>query len=168
MPAVRLSLVPMASGRLVCTMMLIERVTLDIGQAMKAHDAPRLGALRMLKSALMNREVERGRTLDATEDMQVVQSAVKQRRDSIEQFEKAGRLELAEKERAEIAVLETYLPASVPPGEIEAAVTEAIAEAGAQSPKDMGKVMKILTARFAGRPIDGKTLSDLVRARLAG
>jgi uncharacterized protein YqeY len=148
-------------------MMLIERVTQDIAQAMKAHDAARVGALRLLKTALMNKEVERGRSLDATEDMQVVQSAVKQRRDSIEQFEKAGRLELAAKERAEIVVLETYLPAAVPAEEIEAALAEAIAETGAQSPKDMGKVMKVMTARFAGRPVDGKLLSDLVRKRLA-
>jgi uncharacterized protein YqeY len=148
-------------------MMLIERVTQDIAQAMKAHDQPRVGALRLLKTALMNREVERGRALDATEDVQVVQAAVKQRRDSIEQFEQAGRLELAAKERAEIAVLEVYLPAAVPAGEIDTAVTEAIAEAGAQSPKDMGRVMKIVTARFAGRPVDGKSLSQLVRDRLS-
>jgi uncharacterized protein len=148
-------------------MMLIERVTQDIAQAMKAHDQPRVGALRLLKTALMNREVERGRALDATEDVQVVQAAVKQRRDSIEQFEQAGRLELAARERAEIAVLEVYLPAAVPAEEIDAAVTEAIAEAGAQSPKDMGKVMKIVTARFAGRPVDGKSLSQLVRDRLS-
>ena len=149
-------------------MMLIERVTLDIGQAMKAKDMTRVAALRLLKSALMNREVERGRALDATEDMQVVQSLVKQRHDSIEMFEKGGRAELAAHERAEIAVLETYLPAAVPAEEIEAAVTAAIAEAGAQSPKDMGKVMKIVTAGFAGRPIDGKALSELVRTRLGG
>jgi uncharacterized protein len=148
-------------------MMLIERVTQDIAQAMKAHDQPRVGALRLLKTALMNREVERGRALDPTEDVQVVQAAVKQRRDSIEQFEQAGRLELAAKERAEIAVLEVYLPAAVPAEEIDTAVTESIAEAGAQSPKDMGKVMKIVTARFAGRSVDGKSLSQLVRDRLS-
>jgi len=112
--------------------------------------------------------VERGRALDATEDMQVVQSLVKQRRDSIEMFEKAGRTELADHERAEIAVLETYLPAAVPPEEIEAAIAAAIAESAAQSVKDMGKVMKLVTARFAGRPLDGKALSELVRKRLGG
>jgi uncharacterized protein len=147
-------------------MTLIERVTQDIARAMKAHDLPRVGALRLLKTALMNREVERGRALDATEDMQVVQAGVKQRRDSIEQFEQAGRHELAAKERAEIAVFETYLPAAVPAEEIEAAVSAAIAESGAQSPKDMGKVMKIVTAGFVGRPVDGKALSELVRKRL--
>jgi uncharacterized protein YqeY len=149
-------------------MMLIERVTRDITAAMKAHDAARLGALRLLKTALMNREVERGRSLDATEDMQVVQSLVKQRRDAIEQFEKGGRQELADKERGEIAVLESYLPAAVPADEVEAAVSAAIAETGARSPKDMGKVMKLLTARFAGRPVDGKALSELVRSQLTG
>jgi uncharacterized protein len=148
-------------------MSLIDRVTKDLAVAMKAHEQGRVAALRLLKTALMNREVERGRALDATEDMQVVQSAVKQRRDSIEQFEKAGRLELAEKERQEIAVLETYLPAAVPAAEIEAALAEAIAETAAQSVKDMGKVMKLLTARFAGRPVDGKALSELVRTRLS-
>jgi uncharacterized protein len=149
-------------------MMLIERVTQDITAAMKAHDAARLGALRLLKTALMNREVERGRSLDATEDMQVVQSLVKQRRDAIEQFEKGGRQELADKERGEIAVLESYLPAAVTADEVEAAVSAAIAETGASSPKDMGKVMKLLTARFAGRLVDGKALSELVRSQLAG
>jgi uncharacterized protein YqeY len=147
-------------------MPLIERVTQDLAAAMKAHDQGRVAALRLLKTALMNKEVERGRALEATEDMQVVQAGVKQRRDSIEQFEKAGRLELAEKERQEIAVFETYLPAAVPASEIDAALAEAIAETGAQSVRDMGKVMKLLTARFAGRPVDGKALSELVRTRL--
>lgn len=149
-------------------MTLIERVTRDISVAMKAHEAARLGALRLLKTALTNREVERGRALDETEDMQVVQSMVKQRRESIQQFEKGGRQELADRERGEIAVLEDYLPAAVPADEVARAVTEAIAETGAQSPKDMGKVMKRLTARFAGRPVDGKALSELVRKSLTG
>jgi uncharacterized protein YqeY len=148
-------------------MSLIDRVTKDLAAAMKAHDQQRVAALRLLKTALMNREVERGRALEGTEDMQVVQSAVKQRRDSIEQFENAGRLELAEKERQEIVVLETYLPAAVPAAEIDAALAEAIAETGARSVKDMGKVMKVLTARFAGRPVDGKALSERVRTRLS-
>ncbi|HEY8550256.1 MAG TPA: GatB/YqeY domain-containing protein [Vicinamibacterales bacterium] len=149
-------------------MSLLEQVTRDMAQAMKAHDQVRLAALRMLKTALTNREVERGRALDATESMQVVQSLVKQRRDSIELFERGGREELAAKERAEIAVLEAYLPAAVPEEEIEQALREAIAETGAQSPKDMGKVMKALTTRFAGRPIDGKALSERVKRALSG
>src|SRR5690554_6059651 len=149
-------------------MSLLEQVTRDMAQAMKAHDQVRLAALRMLKTALTNREVERGRALDATKSMQVVQSLVKQRRDSIELFERGGQEELAAKERAEIAVLEAYLPAAVPEEEIEQALREAIAETGAQSPKDMGKVMKALTTRFAGRPIDGKALSERVKRALSG
>jgi uncharacterized protein YqeY len=148
-------------------MPLIEQVTKDMAQAMKAHDQLRLAALRMLKSAIMNREVEKGRGLEPTEDMQVVQSLVKQRKDSIEMFEQAGRLELAAKERAEIGVLEGYLPAAVPDEEIAAAIAAAIAETGAASAKDMGKVMKLLTARFAGRPVDGKALSERVRSALS-
>jgi uncharacterized protein YqeY len=148
-------------------MPLIEQVTKDMATAMKANDKLRLGALRMLKAAIMNREVEKGRGLEPTEDMQVVQQLVKQRHDSIEMFEQGGRLELAAKERAEIGVLEGYLPAAVPAEEISAAIAAAKAETGASSPKDMGKVMKLLTAKFAGRPIDGKALSEQVRAALS-
>jgi uncharacterized protein len=149
-------------------MPLVDQVTQDIAQAMKAHDTARLGALRMLKSALTNREVERGRPLTADEDVQVVQSLVKQRRDSIEQFEKGGRQELADRERAEIGVLAAYLPAAVPEAEIDAAVSAAIVESGAQSIKDMGRVMKLLSARFSGRGVEGKALSDAVRRALGG
>jgi uncharacterized protein YqeY len=148
-------------------MALIDQVTKDMAAAMKAHDQARLAPLRMLKSAIMNREVEKGRGLEPAEDIQVVQQLVKQRRDSIALFEQGGRHELAAKERAEIGVLEGYLPAAVPDEEIAAAVTAAIAEAGATSPKDMGKVMKILTATFAGRGVDGKALSDRVRQSLS-
>ncbi|MEO5821391.1 MAG: GatB/YqeY domain-containing protein [Vicinamibacteraceae bacterium] len=148
-------------------MPLIDQVTKDIAAAMKAHDPLRLGALRMLKAAIMNREVEKGRGLEPTEDMQVVQQGVKQRKDSIEMFEQGGRLELAAKERAEIVVLESYLPAAVPDEEIAAAIAEAKAETGATSAKDMGKVMKHLTAKFTGRPVDGKALSERVRAALS-
>jgi uncharacterized protein YqeY len=114
----------------------------------------------------MNREVEKNRGLEPTEDMQVVQQAVKQRRDSIEMFEQGGRHELAAKERAEITVLEAYLPAAVPDEEIAAAIAAAKAESGATSVKDMGKVMKLVTVRFAGRPVDGKALSEKVRQAL--
>ncbi len=148
-------------------MSLLNKVTADIAVAMKAHDAARLSALRMLKSALMNKEVEKKRALDAAEDVQVVQAQVKQRRDAIEQFTTAGRHELADKERAEVTVLESYLPAAVPDAEIRAAIADAILETGAQSPKEMGKVMKVVQGRFAGRPLDGKTLSDLVRQSLS-
>ena len=148
-------------------MALIDQVTKDMAAAMKAQDQARLAPLRMLKSAIMNREVEKGRGLEPAEDIQVVQQLVKQRRDSIELFEQGGRHELAAKERAEIVVLEGYLPAAVPDEEIAAAVTVAIAETGAASPKDMGKVMKVLTAKFAGRGVDGKALSERVRQALA-
>ncbi len=120
-------------------MALIDQVTKDIAEAMKAHDQLRLGALRMLKAAIMNREVEKNRGLEPTEDMLVVQQAVKQRRDSIEMFEQGGRHELAAKERAEIAVLEAYLPAAVPDEEIAAAIAAAKAEAGATSRQGHGQ-----------------------------
>src|SRR5262252_6178839 len=113
-----------------------------IADAMRKHEPVRLGTLRMLKAALMNREVERGRALDAAESLQVVASLVKQRKDSIEQFTKGGRQDLADKEAAEIRILETYLPPAADPAAIDRAINEAIAETGATSPKDMGKVMK--------------------------
>ena len=148
-------------------MSLLTKVTADIAVAMKAHDAARLSALRMLKTALMNKEVEKNRALDATEDIQVVQQQVKQRRDAMEQFAAAGRPELVEKERAEITVLESFLPAAVPDDEIRAAIIDAIRETGAQTAKDMGKVMKAVQARFAGRPVDNKALSESVRKALS-
>jgi len=135
---------------------------------MRQHNPVRLGALRMLKAALMNREVERGRALDEAEAQQVVASLVKQRKDSIEQFTKGGRPDLADKEAAEIRVLEAYLPAAADPAAVERAVSEAIAETGATSPKDMGKVMKAAMARLAGQTVDGKAVNELVRAKLAG
>jgi uncharacterized protein len=135
---------------------------------MRQHDAVRLGSLRMLKAALMNREVERGRALDDAESQQVVASLVKQRKDSIDQFLKGGRKDLADKEAAEIRVLEAYLPAAADPATIERAVIDAIAETGATSPKDMGKVMKAAMARLAGQTVDGKAVNELVRAKLAG
>jgi len=135
---------------------------------MKKHDAVRLSTLRMLKAALMNREIERGHMLDEAESLQVVSSLVKQRKDSIEQFTQGGRLELADKERAEILVLETYLPAAAEPAVVEQAVADAIQETGAASPKDMGRVMKAVMARLAGQTVDGKAVNELVRRRLAG
>ena len=117
-------------------MALIDQVTKDMAQAMKAHDQPRLAALRMLKSAIMNREVEKGRGLEPAEDIQVVQQGVKQRRDSIALFEQGGRLELAAKERAEIAVLETYLPAAVPDEEmVTVERVDVVVDAGRGAPR---------------------------------
>ena len=147
-------------------MPLVEDVNRAITDAMKSKDAPRLGALRMLKAALMNREIERGRALDENEARQVVSSLVKQRRDSIEQFTKGNRRDLADKETAEIAVLEGYLPAAVDAAELERAVDGAIASTGATSAKDMGKVMKAVMADLSGKTVDGKAVNDLVRRKL--
>ena len=149
-------------------MALVDEVTASIADAMRQHDAVRLSTLRMLKAALMNREVERKRGLDEAESLQVVAQLVKQRRDSIEQFTNGGRPELAAKELSEIRILEAYLPAAADPAAVEQAVVEAIQETGATSPKDMGRVMKAAVTRLAGKTVDGKALSELVRARLAG
>jgi uncharacterized protein YqeY len=147
---------------------LVEQVSASIADAMKKHDAVRLSTLRMLKAALMNREIERGHTLDDGESLQVVASLVKQRKDSIEQFTQGGRPELADKEQAEIHILETYLPAAAEPAAVEQAVADAIQETGAASPKDMGRVMKAVMTRLAGQTIDGKAVNELVRRKLAG
>lgn len=148
-------------------MTLAEDVQAGIADAMRRHDSVRLGALRMLKAALVNREVEKGRPLDETEMRHVVGALVKQRRDSIEQFTRGGRQDLADKEAAEIRVLEGFLPAAADPAVIERAVADAIAETGATSPKDMGRVMKAAMARLAGQTVDGRIVNDLVRKRLA-
>ena len=147
-------------------MSLRERITDDMTAAMKAKDAARLSTLRMVKAAMMNREIERGGQLPDEELTKLLQSLVKQRRDSVEQYEKAGRAELAEKERAEIAVIEEYLPRAASPEEIEGAVAEAIAETGASSMKEMGAVMKAAQARLAGRNADGRAVSEAVRRKL--
>lgn len=147
-------------------MTLTEKVNADISAAMKAKDAARLSALRMVKAAIMNKEVEKGRGLEDAEVLQVLGSLVKQRRDSIDQFAKAGRTDLVDKETAEIAVLETYLPPAATAEEIDAAVAAAIAETGAASPKDMGKVMKAVMPKLAGKNADGKTINEAVRRKL--
>ena len=147
-------------------MSLNERIGGDITAAMKAKDAPRLSALRMLKAAVMNKGVEKGRDLDDAEVLQVVASLVKQRRDSIEQFAQAGRTDLVDKETAEIAVLEKYLPPAASADDIDAAVAAAIAETGAASVKDMGKVMKAVMPKLAGKHADGRTINEAVRRKL--
>jgi uncharacterized protein YqeY len=148
-------------------MSLEAKLTTDIGTAMKAKDATRLTALRMLKAALMNKSIEKGRALEAAEELQVVSTLVKQRRDSIEQFTAGGRADLADKERAEIGVLETYLPAAVSVEELERVVAAAVAETGASGPKDMGKVMKAVMSALSGKTVDGKKVNELVRAKLS-
>jgi uncharacterized protein YqeY len=147
-------------------MKLTERVNADIAAAMKARQTARLSALRMLKAALMNKSVEKGRDIDDAEATQVVTSLVKQRRDSIEQFSKANRTDLVEKETAEIAVLEGYLPPGASPAEIDAAIAAAIAETGASSPGDVGKVMKAVMPKLAGKHADGRAVNEAVRRKL--
>jgi uncharacterized protein YqeY len=122
----------------------------------------------MLKAALMNREVETGRPLGDSEAVQVVGSLVKQRKDSIEQFVKGGRQDLADKEAAEILILETYLPPAADPAVVERAVAEAVAETGATSAKDLGRVMKAAMAKLTGQTVDGKTVNELARRKLGG
>jgi uncharacterized protein YqeY len=147
---------------------LVVDVTAAIADAMRKHDPARLSALRMLKAALMNREVERGHALDDAESLQVVASLVKQRKDSIDQFTRGGRQDLADKEAAEIRVLETYLPPAADPAVIDRAISDAVSETGATSIKDMGRVMKAALAKLAGQSVDGKAVNELVRARLSG
>jgi uncharacterized protein YqeY len=149
-------------------MALVDEVSKAIADAMRQHAPARLSALRMLKAALVNRVVEKGRDLDDAESRQVVSSLVKQRRDSIEQFTNGGRTDLADKEAAEIVVLESYLPPAADPAVVDRAVAEAIAETGATSSKDMGRVMKAAMARLAGQSVDGKTVNELVRKKLGG
>ncbi len=148
-------------------MSFINDVSTAIADAMRQHDAVRLSTLRMLKAALMNREIERRRALDEAESLQVVSALVKQRRDSIEQFTKGGRQDLADRETAEIRVLETYLPPPADEATIDRAVADAIAETGASSPKDMGRVMKAAMARLAGQGADGKVVNEAVRRKLS-
>jgi uncharacterized protein YqeY len=146
---------------------LVDQVTRDIATAMRGRELVALSTLRMLKAALLNKEVERGRDLDAQEARQVVTSLVKQRRDSIDQFRAGGREELAEREAAEVVVLERYLPPAATEDEIDRAIDEAVAEVGATSAKDMGRVMKSVMARLAGVSADGRRVSDAVKKRLS-
>ena len=148
-------------------MSLEAKLTTDIGVAMKAKDATRLTALRMLKAALMNKSIEKGRALEANEELQVVSTLVKQRRDSIEQFTAGGRADLADKEQTEIVVLEGDLAGCRLGQELERVVAVAVAETGAAGPKDMGRVMKAVMSALAGKTVDGKKVSELVRAKLS-
>ncbi|MBA3240116.1 MAG: GatB/YqeY domain-containing protein [Acidobacteria bacterium] len=147
-------------------MSLRERIVSDMTAAMKARDTARTSTLRMVKAAVMNREIEKRGELNEEELTKALQSLVKQRRDSVEQYEKAGREELAEKERAEIAVIEEYLPRAATPEEIERAIAEAVAEVGATSIKQMGAVMKAAQARLAGKSADGRMVSEMVKKKL--
>lgn len=146
---------------------LLDQLNGHIANAMRAKDQPKLVPLRMLKIALTNREIEKGRALDEREALQVVASLIKQRRDSIEQFAKGGRQDLVERETAEIVVLEGYLPPPLSEADVTRAVDEAIASTGAKSPKDMGTVMKAVMASLGGGNVDGKLVNELVRKRLS-
>jgi uncharacterized protein len=148
-------------------MALIERIQKDLTEAMMAKDELRLSVLRMVKSALKYKEVEKVRPLEDAEALQVLQTLMKQRRESVEQFGKGGRQDLVDKETKEIAILETYLPAAPSDADLNAAIEVAIAETGANSPKSMGAVIKAARARLEGKTVDGKVLSDRVRERLA-
>ncbi|HSL53919.1 MAG TPA: GatB/YqeY domain-containing protein [Pyrinomonadaceae bacterium] len=147
-------------------MTLTKQIVSDLTAAMKAQDAGRTSTLRMVKAAMMNRQIEKGSELDDEDMQKLLRSLVKQRRDSIEQYEKAGRQELVDKEKAEIEVIETYLPQAASQEEIEQAVSAAIADTGATSMKDMGKVMKAAQAALAGKNADGKLVSEVVKAKL--
>jgi uncharacterized protein YqeY len=147
-------------------MTLMERISQDIAAAMRAKDQTRLGALRMAKAALMNREVEKSRQLDEGEAQQVIVSLIKQRRDSIEQFRGGGRNDLADKEAAEITTLEAYLPPPIDAAAVERVVDEVIQETGASGAKDLGRVMKAVMPRFAGQTVDGKVVNEIVRRKL--
>ena len=147
-------------------MTLKQRIIDDMTAAMRAKDAPRLSTLRMVKAAMMNRQIEKGSELTDEELAKMLQSLVKQRRDSVEQYEKGGREELAAKERAEIGVIEEYLPQAATRKEIEEAVAAAIRETGASSMREMGVVMKATQARLAGRGADGRTVSEIVKGKL--
>jgi hypothetical protein len=149
-------------------MSLKQQIIADLTASMKAQDAPRTSTLRMVKAAVMNREIEKGGELDDEEMMKLLRSLVKQRRDSIEQYEKGGRPELADKEKTEIDVIEAYLPQATSREEIEAAVAAVISETGAGSMKDMGKVMKAVQAALSGKNADGRTISEMVKAKLGG
>jgi len=147
-------------------MSLKDTIIADLTAAMKAKDADKLSTLRMVKANLMNRQIEKGGELTDEEIGKALQSLVKQRRDSVEQYEKAGRTDLAAKEAVEIAVIEAYLPQGATPDEIDAAVAAAMADTGASSMKDMGTVMKSAMARLAGKSADGKMVSEAVKAKL--
>ena len=147
-------------------MTIVEQVEKDLPVALKAQEALKLSVVRMMKAALKNKQVELGRPPDDTQAVAVLRTLVKQRHESVEQFRVGGRQDLADKEEAEIKIIEGYLPAAATEEELDAAVAAAIAETGAASPRDLGKVMKAAMARLAGRNVDGKRVNEKVRAKL--
>ena len=147
-------------------MSLRDRLTEDLKLATKARDQLRMDVIRMIKAAVLNKEVEMKKDLDDAEMSRIMTTMIKQRRESVEQYEKGQRAELAEKERQEISIIEAYLPKALSPEELDRTVDAVIRETGANSAKDMGAVMKAVMARLAGQPVDGKHVSDLVRSKL--
>jgi len=147
-------------------MPLMDQIQRDLVDAMRAKDELRLSVLRMMKAALKHKEIEKIRPLDDAESLQILQTLVKQRRESVEMYVKGGRTDLAEKETKEIAIIENYLPANASAEDIENAITAAISETGADSAKQMGAVIKAARAKLEGKTVDGKALSDRVRVRL--
>jgi uncharacterized protein YqeY len=148
-------------------MALLDRIQREMAEAMRAREEARLSTLRLIKTALKKHEIDAMKPLDEATEMQLLNTLIKQRRESIEMFRKGNRPELAEKEEAELKMIEGYLPAAPSPEEVEAAIQAALAETGASSLKQMGLVMKAAQARLAGTRVDGKALSDKVRARLS-
>jgi len=147
-------------------MPIVEKVEKDLVVALKAQETLKLSVLRMIKAALMNKKVELGKAVEDTEALAVLRTLAKQRRESVEAFRKGGRHDLADKEEAEIKIVEAYLPAAASEEEIDAAIAAALAETGASTAKDMGKVMKMAMAKLAGKNVDGKRVNEKVRAKL--
>jgi hypothetical protein len=147
-------------------MSLRDRLSEDLKLAMKARDQLRMDVIRMIKAAVLNKEVEMKKDLDDAEMSRIMTTMIKQRKESVEQYEKGQRAELAAKERHEISIIESYLPKALSADELEQIVTTVIRETGAASAKEMGAVMKAVMARLAGQPVDGKQVSDLVRSKL--
>ena len=148
-------------------MPLLERLQTEMVTAMKAKDEARLGALRMIKAALKKHEIDSMKPLDEATEMQVLNTLIKQRKESAEMFRKGGREDLAVKEESELEIIEGYMPAAATPSEVERAVSEAMAETGATSAKQMGAVMKAVQAKLAGKRIDNRAVSDMVKSKLS-
>lgn len=149
-------------------MSIVEQVEKDLPAALKAKEELKLSVLRMMKAALMNKKIELGKPVEDAEALAVLRTLVKQRRESVEAYRKGGREDLAGKEEAEIKIVEGYLPAAASDEEIDAAIAAALAETGASSAKDLGKVMKAAMAKLAGKNADGKRVNEKVRAKLGG
>ena len=148
-------------------MTLKERLNADMKEALKAHDAARLSTIRMVISAVRNKEIDSRKDMDDEGVLSVLATSAKQRRESIEQYEKAGRQDLVDKEKAELEVIQSYMPRQMGREEIEALVKDAVAESGAKGPGDMGKVMKVLMPKVKGRA-DGKLVNEVVKEALGG